>query len=94
MKGMRLTLVTLNDRLTVHFEADSTSEAFQIIAEFQSRYGTVAAQGKSDAYIIGYSLAETHFYSGEQIPRFQNPFQSGTDQHRGYEEGVYDFTQK
>lgn len=58
---------------------------------------------KCVAFVEGYTEAERHFYemevgnTGEDSVSgkdFINPFREGTEQHRGFEEGVYDFTQK
>jgi hypothetical protein len=47
-------------------------------------------------FVVGYAEAERQFYEQDDQgnPPFANPFREGTDQHRGFEEAVYDFTQK
>lgn len=54
---------------------------------------------KSDAFVVGYAACEVLFF-GPGVPDdfdpcgVVNPFQTGTDQWRGFEEAFYDFTQK
>ena len=44
-------------------------------------------------FVRGYSTA-LHEFETREHPEYRNPFREGSDEHRGYEEGVYDFTQK
>jgi len=48
---------------------------------------------ESNGFIEGFQAAEKEFYD-EENPKYVNPFPEGTEQHRGYEEAVYVFTQK
>lgn len=57
-------------------------------------YGRVKCASKSAEFVIGYSTADMAFSANQEHTVFVNPFEPGTEQHRGYEEGVYDFTQK
>ena len=63
--------------------------------------GSDRSESKSDGFVVGYSTCEVMFFGpdGEQPSDFDpskvvNPFNEGTDQHRGFDEAYYDFTQK
>lgn len=50
---------------------------------------------RSAAFINGFAAAELYFYTNEgEVTSFPNPFPVGSDEHAGYEEAVYVFTQK
>lgn len=55
-------------------------------------------QPKPDGFVKGYEEAERRFiteWAGAYRPEmFDNPFPEGSDEYRGFEDGVYDFTQK
>jgi len=48
---------------------------------------------KPQEFIDGFEEAERRFYESDN-PDFDNPFKVDTEQHRGFEEAVYIFTQK
>lgn len=48
---------------------------------------------KSAGFVTGYYLALAEFET-EATPKFQNPYSIGSEEERGYEEAVYDLTQK
>lgn len=50
-------------------------------------------QRQSDQFIRGYETAMAEFET-QRNPRYINPYPEGSDGHRGYEEAVYDLTQK
>jgi hypothetical protein len=41
----------------------------------------------------GYLVATDHILRSDS-PNYKNPFVEGTEEHKGYEAAVYDFTQK
>lgn len=58
---------------------------------------------KSSGFIAGYdeamrqmeAIAQADANAGGEGPLwYTNPYPEGTDEHRGFEEGFYDFTQK
>lgn len=51
---------------------------------------------KNSEWVQGYARAESDLYEHEDEPGWgwPNPFDPNSEAHQGYEEGVYDFTQK